>query len=149
MAGVKIEIEVQDAHVRAAFARLIDAGRDMSLPMADAGEYLLRSTRDRAALQVDPDGIAWAPLTPRYAKRKAKLKPGLPMLKFDYHMLGDRLAYFAGPDSLEVGTGAIYGARQQFGGGGILSRPWLGLSDQDDAELLEIFGAPFRNAISG
>jgi len=41
---------------------------------------------------VSPDGTPWAALSPRYAKRKERERPGVPKLKFDNHMLGDRLS---------------------------------------------------------
>lgn len=141
MAGVKISIQVQDNGVNEQLATLVALGRDLSLPMADAGEYLLRSTRDRAALQIDPDGVAWVPLSPKYAKRKAKLRPGAPILKFDYHLLGDQLVYQTGPNFVEVGTGSVYGATEQFGRDHIPARPFLGLSAEDRVELIDIFAA--------
>jgi len=88
----------------------------MTTLFADIGEYLLRSTRDRAARQISPEGSAWQALSPRYKARKDKERPGLPMLKYDNHMLGDRLSYQVEGGALLLGTSAPYGARMHFGG---------------------------------
>lgn len=89
---------------------------DRELLFAQMGEYMLRSTRERAAKEIDPDGNKWRALSPGYAKWKAKKRPGVPILKFDFHMLGDQLSYQADGDGLLVGTNAPYGAIHQFGG---------------------------------
>jgi phage virion morphogenesis protein len=149
--------------------------------LEDIGEYLLRSTRDRAARQVSPDGAPWAPLSPGYRRQKERKRPGVPMLRFDFHMLGDQLAHQVVGDTLLVGTNAPYGAVHQFGGTinrparstqvyfrqggdgevgtrfvkrrqsnfaqwvtlpaytiGIPARPWLGLSSEDEQEIVLI-----------
>lgn len=116
MAGARVEITKNTASP--ALKRLVGRlrGEGRQLLFADMGEYLLRSTRDRAALQVDPNGNKWRALSPDYARWKAKKRPGVPILKFDFHMLGDQLSYQAGQDELLVGTNAPYGAIHQFGG---------------------------------
>lgn len=149
--------------------------------LEDIGEYLLRSTRDRAARQVSPDGAPWAPLSPGYRRQKERKRPGVPMLRFDFHMLGDQLAHQVVGDTLLVGTNAPYGAVHQFGATinrparstqvyfrqgrdgevgtqfvkrrqsnfaqwvtlpaytiGIPARPWLGLSHEDEQEVVLI-----------
>lgn len=149
--------------------------------LADIGEYLLRSTRDRAARQVSPDGVPWAPLSPSYRRQKERKRPGVPMLRFDFHMLGDQLSHQVVGDTLLVGTNAQYGAVHQFGARinrparstqvyfrqgrdgevgtqfvkrrqsnfaqwvtlpaytiGIPARPWLGLSNEDEQEVVLI-----------
>jgi phage gpG-like protein len=150
MAGAKITITVDDADVRAMFARLAafgeapvkDAGRDI-------GEYMLRSTRERAVQERAPDGTPWVPLSPRYARRKERLRPGRPMLVFDNFMLGARLSYDPEPTYVDIGTSAVQGASMQFGRGGIPARPWLGASDEDLRELGEILGDHLRAAAEG
>lgn len=181
MAGAKIEITRDLASPALARAMTELEGPGRRLMLKDMGEYLLRSTRERAARQVSPDGTAWQALSPRYKRQKDKMRPGLPMLKFDNHMLGDRLSWqVEGDHTLRVGTNAPYGAAQHFGHAyqrkaraqelyfsykaGAVSprfvkkrksnfaqianigahtvtlpgRPWLGLSAQDETELVEI-----------
>ena len=135
MAGARVEITRNTASpaLKGMVASLTGAGREQLF--AQWGEYLLRSTRERSLLEVGPGGERWPALSPRYARKKAKQRPGKKMLHFDEHMLGDRLSYDPGGDALRVGTSALYGAMQQFGP---KPRPWLGLSAADDEELLAI-----------
>ncbi len=193
MAGARVEITRNTASpkLKRLAARLHGEGRQ--LLFADMGEYLLRSTRERAAKQIDPGGNKWRALSPDYAKWKAKKRPGVPILKFDFHMLGDQLSYEAGQDELLVGTNAPYGAIHQFGGTvhraahsrklafgkdkpnrmkvfaragskdvdheqwatvdaydvTLPARPWLGLSQEDDTELLAIVVDHLGEALDG
>lgn len=150
MAGARVEITVEDAELQATLGRAIDAlGTEGMAPLfGELGEYLLGTTRDRAATETGPNGEEWPALSPRYARRKQKLKPGLPLLVFDRHMLGDRLAWQIVGDTLYVGTSAPYGARQQFGGGGIPARPWLGVS-QTDGEGIKVRTLDFLKDVFG
>lgn len=115
MAGARIEITKDTARpaLQRAIAQMQGEGRELML--SDIGEYLLRSTRERAAKQVDPNGVPWQPLSKPYKKWKDKKRPGVPILKFDFHMLGDQLSYQVHDDVLLVGTNAPYGASHQFG----------------------------------
>lgn len=151
MAGAKVEIEVDNAAALAALQGAQNAlrGAGLHATLEDIGEYMLRATRESAAEEVSPDGLAWPALSPRYARRKAKLRPGLPMLKFDNHMLGDRLSYQVDDagGAVYIGTSAPQGATQHFGRGAIPPRPWLGVNDADAEEILAIvhdhLAAPF------
>jgi phage virion morphogenesis protein len=141
MAGARIEYDLDASTTIAALdyvvGRLDSDGRQLLL--SHIGEYLLGSTRDRAALQRGPDGQPWPALSPAYARRKAKARPGLKMLRYDNNMLGAWLAsQLEGDDAVLVGTGAIYGASQQFGRGGIPARVWLGVDAGDEEEILII-----------
>ncbi|MGO4699811.1 phage virion morphogenesis protein [Dyella sp. 2RAB6] len=118
MAGARIEYELDIARVSTALnnaARALDTD-GQALLLSDIGEYLVRSTRDRAAAQVSPDGTPWAALSPRYAKWKERQRPGVPKLKFDNHMIGDQFTHQVDSSTLYVGTNAPYGAIQQGGG---------------------------------
>lgn len=192
MAGARIEFEVDLKLASRALQKAVDAlgGDGVTLLLSDIGEYLLRSTRDRAAAQISPDGTPWAALSPRYAKRKERERPGLPKLKFDNHMLGDRLAHQVEGTMLLVGTSAPYGAIQQFGGTiniaarsqqayfhatkdevlpqfvnkrkanfaqwvtlpaykiNIPARPWLGISDADVKEIVQLTQDHLNAALS-
>jgi phage virion morphogenesis protein len=114
VAGARIEVDISAPSLARAARELSSADRRKLLE--DIGEYLLRSTRDRAAREIDPDGTPWRALSPRYKRFKDKKRPGLPKLKFDHHMLGDRLASQVEGDAVLVGTSAKYGALHQFGG---------------------------------
>lgn len=150
MAGATIKIEVDDAEVRALFGRVAAFGAGPTREtLVDIGEYMVRATRARADLEQEPDGVPWVALSPKYARRKQRLRPGVKMLKFDFHMLGDQFSYQPGPDYVDIGTNAPYGARQQFGGGGIPARPWLGASEADLTELRAILDDHLEEALAG
>lgn len=112
-----VKIEITHNLINPVLARAMAAlgGRARQLMLKDMGEYLLSSTRERAARQVSPDGTAWQALSPRYKRQKDKQRPGLPMLKFDNHMLGDRLSWQVDGNVLVVGSNAPYAAAQHFG----------------------------------
>lgn len=139
MAGAYIEID--DAAVLAALDRLIAAGERPRPALSEIGESLLQSTRKRFSDQVSPDGQPWAPLSPAYAKRKAK-KGGrsrdLILVLNGY--LAELNAYQLGDDEVAIGTNRIYGAVHQFGWPerNIPARPFLGVSEGDRTEILEI-----------
>ncbi|MGS1014106.1 phage virion morphogenesis protein [Rhodanobacter sp. UC4450_H17] len=145
MAGARIEVQVDTsgaaAGLDAVAAQLSPAGQKLLL--SDIGEYMLRSTRDRGVDQVDPGGHRWRALEPSYARWKAKKRPGVPILKFDHHMLGDQLSWqLDGEAAVLVGTSAIYGAIHQFGARngehGIPARPWLGVSAADEEKIVAL-----------
>lgn len=114
--GARVEITKNTAApaIRRAIGKLEGEGR--ALMLGQMGEYELRSTRDRGAKQIDPDGNKWRALSPAYKRWKDKKRPGVPILKFDFHMLGDQLSYQVDPNGVLIGTNAPYGARHQFGG---------------------------------
>lgn len=151
MAGARIEIQLDASQAQAALHGIGNQlGPDaQALLLKDIGEYLLKATRDRAAGEVSPAGTPWAALSPRYAARKAKQRPGLGLLKFDNHMLGDKFSFQVSPGEVLVGTNAPYGARQQFGGGGIPARPWLGVSDADDEGIAELVIKRLQGGLAG
>jgi phage virion morphogenesis protein len=138
MAGAKIHLDYDASTTIAALdyvsSRLDSDGRQLLL--SHIGEYMVGSTRDRAARQVDPDGRRWRALSPAYARWKQKKRPGVPILKFDNHMIGDQFTFqLDGDAAVDIGTNAIYGAKHQFGPP---ARVWLGVSDEDDEEIVLI-----------
>lgn len=148
-----VRFQVTKDTLRPALNKALDVleGEGRDLMLRDMGEYLMIATPTRAARQVTPDGQAWTPLSPRYRRRKDKLRPGVPMLKFDGHMIGDRLNYQVPPGQGELlhGTSARYGAAQHFGYGAIKPRNWLGLSDEDGVELIAIASDHLTLAMRG
>lgn len=113
MSGAYVEFR-GSAQLQAMLGRLADD--DLSLALKDIGEHLLRSTRQRAAQEIDAEGNPWVALSPRYLRRKQKRRPGAPKLKHDNHMLGDQLSHQVVGNTVLVGTSAKYGAIHQFGG---------------------------------
>lgn len=187
-------IEIVADTVSAALQKARDAlqGDGQRLMLDEIGEYLLRSTRARAALQKAPDGTAWDTLSPRYKRFKNKKRAGKHMLRFDFHMLGDQFSHQVSGDTLLVGTNAKYGAIHHFGGDierpsrtaevffrrdgdgtvgnrfvsrrksnfaqrvtlpaykiTMTARPWLGLSPEDETEVLAIAAEHVLGPASG
>lgn len=116
---------------------LYDKTGDLSEPLADIGEHLLLSHRDRWDAQESPDGAAWAPLSETYQAKKQRHANEILRLNDD---LRDTLNYQSEPLALYFGTPLEYGAAHQFGRDDINlpARPYLGLSDQDSEDVLSI-----------
>jgi phage virion morphogenesis protein len=136
MAGARIEIVVDDAEVKASLKRLAEKTSDFGPAMKDIGEYLVRSTDERFDAQHDPSGAPWAPLAPSTLARKKGSK-----ILIETSRLRDSIHYQAGEDEVQVGTDVVYGAIHQFGGKAaaeIPARPFLGISDADRLEILDI-----------
>ncbi|MBU1352105.1 MAG: phage virion morphogenesis protein [Gammaproteobacteria bacterium] len=112
MAGTHVTYIVEDQAVRDMLAR-------QALPpdaelASQLGEYLQSSTEARFKTQTAPDGTPWAPLKPRYAKRKKYHKDKVLTLR---GYLRGGIHFQVGADnSVQVGTNAKYGAIHQFGG---------------------------------
>ena len=112
MAGTHITIPVDDAQARAMLERLGEPGTQDLMPRL--GEYLQASTQKRFKSQTAPDGTAWAPLQPRYARRKKYAKDKVLTLR-GYLRSGIRYQV-TGAAEVEVGSNTKYAAIHQLGG---------------------------------
>jgi phage virion morphogenesis protein len=111
----RIVIDLQMAEASAAIARLQEFDDDgADLMLRDMGEYLLGSTGARFDAQVAPDGTPWAPLSPRYKKRKDKARPAAKTLVYDNFLKGT-LRYLVSRGVLELGSDRPYAAAHQLG----------------------------------
>lgn len=132
---------VDDRAVLEALQQMERAARDPAPALMDIGEMLLNSHRARFDAQVDPDGKPWTPLSDAYRARKRRNADKILILD---SYLKDLLRYQLTTNgrALELGTDRIYGATQHFGdeARGIPARPFLGMSAEDWAEALTIFG---------
>ncbi len=117
-------------------AKLYQKTGDLSEPLADIGEGLLLSHRDRWEAQENPEGEPWAPLSEKYRARKPRHADEILRLNDD---LRDTLDYQVDPKALYFGTPMVYGAAHQFGRPEINlpERRVLGLSDGDKQSVLE------------
>ncbi|ATM00634.1 phage virion morphogenesis protein [Aeromonas sp. CA23] len=108
---------------------------DLSEPLADIGEGLALSHRDRWDEQESPEGEPWAPLSEQYRARKPRHADEVLRLNDD---LRDTLNYQAEPQALYFGTPFEYGAAHQFGRQiNLPELPYLGLSEEDQQSVLE------------
>lgn len=163
-----IKIEINDAAITAALAELAAKLTDMTPIMQDIGEGLTASTKDRFAKGVAPDGTAWAKNSPVTLARKKDTRPLFGSTPAGA-ALHSQIFYEAGQDYVEVGSNKVYAAVQQFGAekgafgafigkdklgrdhfhsipwGDIPARPFLGVSEDDETEILE----SIRGALSG
>ncbi|WP_298173935.1 phage virion morphogenesis protein [Novosphingobium sp.] len=136
-------------------AGLVKAFGDLEPLMQGFGLYLESATIDRFENERGPDGQRWKP------SLRARQQGGKTLT--DRPQLRSSITSQAGPDSVEVGTNKIYGGIHQFGGtiraknaeyltfrlpGGLgvrrvksvtmPARPFLGLSSEDENELLAL-----------
>ena len=106
MAGTHIKSTVNDAQARAMLARLGEPGTDDLMPRL--GEYLQASTQKRFKTQTAPDGTAWQPLQPRYARRKKYAKDKILTLRG--YLRGGIHYQVTGDAEVQVGSNTKYAA---------------------------------------
>ena len=150
-----ITIEIKNDQITAALARISAALADQTPVMQDFGEYLIKSTKERFSAGTAPDGSVWAAKSPvTIARYPGSTKP----LIGESKSLSSQIFYEAFPDRVEWGSPMIYAAMQQFGGsksafpnlwGDIPARPFLGLSEEDEVNLVEIAGEWLESAAAG
>ena len=136
MAGARITLDYETGPALTFLRQLGEHIDDLSPLFGQIGEYLIESYQDRIDRQVAPDGTPWAPLSPDYAARKRKNADKILVLD---GILRDTPAYNVGPRELEFGTSQAtkdYAATQHFGRGAIPARPHVGISDEDENEIL-------------
>lgn len=163
-------IKVTDRQVLEALHGLVKRGQNLEPAMREIGEDITESTKRRFATATDPDGTPWAPNStettiPRYlgafggshkkdgtlsksgAARSAAKKP----LTGETKALQTTINYqLDGPNSVRIGSPMVYAAMQQFGGtkaefphlwADIPARPFLGISEADKTNILDIVGS--------
>lgn len=161
----RITLELDVAPVIARLDQLLRAlgPGGLAAPLAEIGEDLVESTKQRFATSTAPDGSRWAPnsmttimgmlegsagnfrqdgrLSKRGATRVAAKKPLIAS-----GILQDTISYAVAGDSLFVGTNRFAGewdggaAVHQFGSkdGRTPARPFLGVDDADVAKMLDV-----------
>lgn len=142
MAGASLTIDVTDDELRAALQRLARAlGPDLGTAMREIGEEMVLATQQRFRTQASPDGVAWAPLSPRYAASARKRNSPEILVLRGY--LQGLIRYDADSDTVSWGTDRVYGAAHQFGRAekNIPARPFLGLSAEDRRTIIDIIEA--------
>ena len=137
MTGVTLKINFESAALLAALEKLQRRAETAASALHEIGEVLLEATEDRFVEQVDPAGRPWAPLSPRYKKRKRRHQDLI--LALDGYLKGT-LAKRVSAGRLEIGSNRVYAATHQLGDKrrNIPARPFLGLSGADKAEILSV-----------
>jgi phage virion morphogenesis protein len=137
MAGTNIRIELDTKKASKAVSAAAEALDNPAPMLREVREYLTRSHRQRFKSQTEPDGSPWAPLSPRYKKRKKRNKNKILTLS---GILSGTLRGQIDEEGLLFGTNRIQGASLYFGRPAINlpSRKWLGTSIQDDDNITRI-----------
>jgi phage virion morphogenesis protein len=147
-----IDIDIDDREIRAALQNLLAVTGNLDDVLTDIGEELVERTKQRFGTLTGPDGERWADNSPVTIERKGRNQP-----LTGEGTLGEQIhARLLGNDTLAVGSNMEYAAMQQFGGtkaefphlwGDIPARPFLGVSENDRAEILDIIQAHLRDAM--
>jgi len=159
-----ITVQFDDESVLASLQRLVDSLADPTPAFRDIGEYLVDSTKRRFAAGKAPDGSAWAPNRPSTLAGKPDSRP----LIGESKRLSSEIHYVADAAGVQVGSSLIYAATQQFGAdkgafgsfsvvrtrqevpipwGDIPARPFLGISEDDRAAILDIVQEHLQGAV--
>ena len=91
-----------------------------------------------------PGGATWAPLSPRYADWKARVRPGAPIMVFDGDLRRSMTSRRGGvfevsATGFEVGTDVPYARYHQDGGPNLPRRPLIGdLTQGQKRELVKM-----------
>lgn len=112
--------------------------------MTDIGAVVESSTRERFSTKKDPDGIGWQQLSPE----RLEQKKGRGGILVDYGDLMKSITSHATAVSVEVGTDRPYGKYHQMGWG-VPERKFLGLSDDDFADIRELLNDYLEDIIDG
>ena len=161
-----ITIKVDNRDVLAAMRQLSEKTSNLANVLADIGEHLTETSKRRFDISTAPDGSKWAPNTQTtilnyigefkgsYTKTGSISKSGSNRIASKKPLVGETKSLMStinyrvnGSDSVEIGSPMIYAAIQQFGGrksefahlwGDIPARPFLGISDDDRRDILDI-----------
>lgn len=149
MAGSYVSVDVIGAgQVTKALNDVIKQGANLESAFRDIGEHLIESTQQRMRDEVSPDGTPFAPLKQSTLDRKAANNQVLKILRADGY-LADTLNYQVGKNQLQFGSPQEYAASHQFGrdSANIPARPFLGISSDDETEILAILRGHLKEAL--
>lgn len=151
-----IQIEIDTSEVRGAIRRAIETLEDMTPVYTDIGEYLLTAHRERFVKGVDPDGKPWAPKSAKTLERYKQRgygSLGRPLIG-PSKALSRQIVRFVSKDGVVIGSAQIYSGVMQDGAaegafgktkrgqpipfGTIPARRWLGLSAENEREIVNI-----------
>lgn len=143
MTGISLSVTIEVDRDR--LPELVERMGDKTAFHRAIGEHLLNRAHDRFRDQRAPDGTPWQPLSPVTIAAREKARPGAPLTIL--RMWGDFYSSFnirVGPEEVRIGTPAVQGAIQHFGGPAgrglkvmIPARPILGLEKDDPEEIVE------------
>lgn len=149
----QIRIEIDDEQALRAFQRAAAAGRDLSPLMRDIAGVIEDAIERAFQTQSDPEtGEPWAPLAESTKKKRSGSAP-FAILQ-DSSSLVQSIGSESSATEAAAGVAEIYGVTHQFGAekgefgatrrgqpipfGDIPARPFLGLSAEDENEILDL-----------
>jgi phage virion morphogenesis protein len=159
-----ISFEYNDDEIQRALRALQGAVGNLRPALAEIGEQLTESTKQRFSTKTGPDGQQWqanSPVTINFVHKfdgfewtKGRDDP----LIGRSHALQQNIHYnLIGTDALEIGSPMEYAAMQQFGGtksefphliGDIPARSFLGVSEDDKNEIMRILNRHLLSAVT-
>jgi phage virion morphogenesis protein len=161
-----LTITVDDADLRAAFARLAQLGADMTPIMKKAAGHLADAAEQAFEREASPSGVPWVDL--KASTRRARAKRGhWPGKKLRVTgQLSSSVTPSFGPDFAQIGSNEPYARIQQVGGTihrthirsrqtigehdiTIPARPFLGLSPEAQEAILADVQAALADAFNG
>lgn len=161
MTGVSFTVEVDDLTARDRISALIDR-MDNPVPFyKSVGEHLVNSAKANFDREAAPDGTAWTPLMQSTIRRRMKNGQTPIQILTATKRLKASIIYQLEADGLKVGSPVEYAAIHQLGGVinrpartgkafgrdavalpaytiTMPARPYLGLSRDDEVEIIEL-----------
>lgn len=158
-----IEVKVNSDQIQAALQELLNKTKNLKPALEDIGEYLMVSTRKRFKDKEAPDGSSWAQNSPLTQLLKRRDDPLIGESGGRGGLLGS-FHYNARSNKLEFSNNKEYAAVQQFGAkqgqfglssrntplpwGNIPARPFLGISNSNQSEILDLLKDHIANALN-
>jgi len=159
MAGVAHRFELDTARAEIGLRAL--SGWQIEDLAYNIGALLESATKERIATEkAGPDGAPWAPWSDGYAGTR---HGGQSLLVGAGHLLGSIANVSRGSEAI-VGSNLVYAATHQFGAsrgafgtaarggpipwGDIPARPYLGISDEDRSDIMELIEGDLRELMS-
>lgn len=145
---IMLEISLDQEAIQQAFKQLIEVGNDLAPAMREIAGVLADATEDAFANEADPvTGNPWPALSDNYLAQNPDRASGQ-MLQMTAAGLASSIQSENTNDSASVGTNKLYAALHQFGGlpdmapgpAAVPARPYLGMSTEDETEMLAIIG---------
>ena len=139
MAEPILSIQYSDRDIRDRLQRLQRKVGDLTPAMKNIGEALLLSTDQRFETETDVQGRDWQPLSARTINQKQRDRRILKVLQ-STGLMRSRTSYRAERDQVIVGNNDEKAAKHQLGIG-VPKREFLGVSDEDNIEILSILNS--------
>jgi len=131
----KFSVSVKDFGVKSGLSKLAAQIKDMQGALDEAGLYMERETKLNFARQQSPDGAAWAGLaesTLRYKRTSA-------ILRETGSLAASIQKQPASSTEVRITAGTEYGIFHQEGTSKMPARPFIGLNDRHEGEIMRIF----------